>query len=667
MALGTLSIDIEARLARLEQGLEGAVRTNERMARSVEKAWADTGARVQTAFAAITAGLSAGAFLAFSRQLIDGVDKLNDLADATGSSVEKLSGLEDVARRTGASLDTVGDILVKFNKTLADAKPGSDAERALQALGLRAAELRRLDPSDALKAAADALAGFADDGNKARLVQELFGKSVKEAAPFLKDLADRLELVPTVTAEAAKRAEDFNKQLASLSKSAEDFGRATSTYALPALTAYLDKLNELARNPLSLDAIFGVLGTAAANTAPAKLLGLVNEQLDRMQLGAADASKEMERLQNLITGLENVQARDPGNGANNRRLDNLRAQLRAMQASAPTARETSARDLFGWGARGAPSLPDLAGGGMAKAAEAARHFEDYAMTVRAGLGKMAEDTNTVKLARLNEQLRVLGELAAAGLDPQIVREIQTALEGLATVEIPQDQIDRLDAINRLLSQTPTGQIESLRAMEEALAQAFSEGRIANLEKYNEAMAELEERVRKVQEQMDPAMKKQKDWAKGIEDTVLGGVGDTALAVLKGDFDKIDDLWVDLLQRMVAKAIEVDVGNAIFGRNDPGGLSQLFGLGNLFGGFFADGGTLGAGKWGIAGEKGPELIKGPAQVVPLRGAGGPQVDASVGTLNVGGGLSRGEVQAMINRGLAEQTRRLNRAMQQGLLG
>jgi outer membrane murein-binding lipoprotein Lpp len=33
--------------------------------------------------------------------------------------------------------------------------------------------------------------------------------------------------------------------------------------------------------------------------------------------------------------------------------------------------------------------------------------------------------------------------------------------------------------------------------------------------------------------------------------------------------------------------------------------------------FAEGGILGAGQWGIAGESGPELIRGPAQVVPQK--------------------------------------------------
>jgi lambda family phage tail tape measure protein len=42
--------------------------------------------------------------------------------------------------------------------------------------------------------------------------------------------------------------------------------------------------------------------------------------------------------------------------------------------------------------------------------------------------------------------------------------------------------------------------------------------------------------------------------------------------------------------------------------------------DFFGGFFANGGTLGAGRWGIAGERGPELITGPATITPM-GAGG----------------------------------------------
>lgn len=45
--------------------------------------------------------------------------------------------------------------------------------------------------------------------------------------------------------------------------------------------------------------------------------------------------------------------------------------------------------------------------------------------------------------------------------------------------------------------------------------------------------------------------------------------------------------------------------------------------DFFGGFFANGGTLGAGKWGVVGERGPEIISGPATITPMNGMGGQQ--------------------------------------------
>ena len=50
----------------------------------------------------------------------------------------------------------------------------------------------------------------------------------------------------------------------------------------------------------------------------------------------------------------------------------------------------------------------------------------------------------------------------------------------------------------------------------------------------------------------------------------------------------------------------------------GGSGLLSGLGGLlsgFKGFFAEGGTLGAGEWGFAGEKGTEPVVGPSTILP----------------------------------------------------
>lgn len=81
----------------------------------------------------------------------------------------------------------------------------------------------------------------------------------------------------------------------------------------------------------------------------------------------------------------------------------------------------------------------------------------------------------------------------------------------------------------------------------------------------------------------------------------------------------------VLDRFLQTLIEATMQASLLGKgplagifgDGGGGLPFLGGLGSLFGGFFANGGNLGAGKWGIAGENGPEIIKGPATVVPMR--------------------------------------------------
>ena len=196
------------------------------------------------AIASALAGLTVGTVVGFVRSVNDGVDALNDIKDATGSTIENISALEDVALRAGASMDVVSSAMVKFNQVLGDAKPGSAQEMALKAIGLSAEELRRLDPAEALRQTAVALSQYADDGNKARLVQELFGKSIKETAPFLNDLAEKGKLVGTVTAEQAAEAEKFNKQLAEIDKNAMDLARDFGGPFISSLNEVIKKFKE---------------------------------------------------------------------------------------------------------------------------------------------------------------------------------------------------------------------------------------------------------------------------------------------------------------------------------------------------------------------------------------------------------------------------------------
>ena len=60
------------------------------------------------------------------------------------------------------------------------------------------------------------------------------------------------------------------------------------------------------------------------------------------------------------------------------------------------------------------------------------------------------------------------------------------------------------------------------------------------------------------------------------------------------------------------------GSTASGGGIGGGGGILSGISDLFSGFFANGGMIPQGRFGIAGEAGPELIGGPASVTPMSG-------------------------------------------------
>lgn len=281
--------------------------------------------------------LSIGAFASFVKGTVNGIDALNDMADATGASIENLSALELMAGRTGTSFDTVGSALVKFNQTLQSATPGSAAEQSLKQIGLSVTELKRLDPAEALRVTAVALNGFADDGDKARLVQELFGKSVREVAPLLKDLAEQGKLVGPVTKQMADEADKFNKNLAELETNLKNVGRA-----------------------MTADLVTGINKAAQAFKESGLLAGL------QTLLTGDDEYKNNKRLVELTNELlyaENAlsksRARDAEFG--DKSLATVAAEKRLAAIKAELATVQSMRQVLEGGATG--GAPAAAGGG----------------------------------------------------------------------------------------------------------------------------------------------------------------------------------------------------------------------------------------------------------------------------------------------------------------
>lgn len=249
-------------------------------------------AGVSSSLAGLASAFTVGAFVSFVKSVNDGVDALNDIKDATGASIENISALEDIAKRTGTSLDTVGSALVKLNQSLNGAKPGSDTEKALTAIGLSVKDLKNLDPAEAFRRIAVELNKFADDGNKARLSQELFGKSLKEVAPLLKDVAESGALVATVTTEQAEAAERLNKQFFNLQANVGTASRALVSQLVPSLSVMAD---EFSRADASGSSLAKTLGESLA-------IGL--DGMVRVGAGAAFVFKTIGReIGGVVAGL----------------------------------------------------------------------------------------------------------------------------------------------------------------------------------------------------------------------------------------------------------------------------------------------------------------------------------------------------------------------------
>lgn len=551
MALATLSVDLVAKIAKFEQDLGKLARTAEQRADQMSKAFAG----VAGALGALGVGLSAGAAFAWIKNVIDGLDAMNDLRDATGASIENISALEDVARRTGTGFDTVSTSLVKFNQALSTAKPGSDAAAAFDLLNLKVGELKSLDPAEALLRVATALASFADDGNKARITQELFGKSLKEVAPFLKDLAEAGKLNATVTTKQAEEAEKFNKELFNLQKNAADGARALAGPLVEGINAVIEKFRQARKEKTGLfDSINGIVARDRAKSDAMFTgswyvgnagRGSVNPEAVRPSVGSLpDPKKPVSTSQSEAE----------------RYLEQLQKQLEKTQDL--TVIEQVLTDIEKGRISGlTPAIQ--------KQLEATAHLIDA----------------------MHFQVAAEKELAAA-------QEERIKIGRQAAIDQGVDNSAYQENLKRLLDATPTAQLEKAREDMILLTQEFEAGRLSESQYLEAVSARADITAEKLEKTKSIAEELGLSFSSAFEDAIVGGknLGD----ILKG-------LEQDILRIVTRKAITEPLGNAISGAiggsGGIGGLASKF-FGSLFsfdgGGFTGNGSRLGGvdGKGGF---------------------------------------------------------------------
>src|SRR3990167_4610807 len=244
MAFASLTIDLNARLAKFETDLGKAAQISQRHAQQMQRAFS----RVGSTLAALGAGISFGAAIAGIRNLVDGAAKLDDLAEKTGASVEELSKLEQVVRIGGHQMEVAETAMIRLTKAIHGGdEEAKGAGKALAVLGLNAEELRKKDTAEALRIVAESLNQYADGAGKTALAVDLFGRSGAQALPLLKDLATEQGIAVRVTAEQAAEAEELQKSLGRLGNQIRGVAQAFTLDMLPALERFIARIVEARR------------------------------------------------------------------------------------------------------------------------------------------------------------------------------------------------------------------------------------------------------------------------------------------------------------------------------------------------------------------------------------------------------------------------------------
>lgn len=226
-SVGTISIDLEARLAKLESQMDRAARVVDAAAKRMEQAQAQA-ARVSeqswtSAAAKITAAAAAmgGALLVAAQRAVAHADEMGKAARSAGIAVEQYSALAYAAERAGVSQDQLAASMRAFNRAIAEAQRGEGPARLFAALGVQVSGRSQLD---VLRDLADALQRVRDPAQRAEAAMRLFGRAGTDLLPMLDQGSAGLdemmrrarELGVVVSTDAAASAERLRDALGDL-------------------------------------------------------------------------------------------------------------------------------------------------------------------------------------------------------------------------------------------------------------------------------------------------------------------------------------------------------------------------------------------------------------------------------------------------------------------
>ena len=279
-SLGTLTLDLVAKIGGFQAGLSSAEKEAAKRAKAIEGVFDKAAVGVGVAFG-VMASAAIAAFSAINRG-VDFAAGFQDLSEEVGAAAEDIASFSVALATAGVDVTSFAAASIKLTKSLVGVDDESKAAgAALAALGINIADFKKLDPAAQYEAVGKALAGYADGAEKTAVAVALFGKSGAEQLKVFKALEEQGGRTKILTAEQIAQADSLRDAQAKLTAELQLYIAAISTQFIGPMNILIGLLNDAAKEMLGLGSASTTLGNnkgleAFAENAGRALAGVID-------------------------------------------------------------------------------------------------------------------------------------------------------------------------------------------------------------------------------------------------------------------------------------------------------------------------------------------------------------------------------------------------------
>jgi hypothetical protein len=198
------------------------------------KAMEDRAQGINSIFARFLPLLGAASIVSFGKNIIDAADNMNDLAQRTGISIDRIAAWDLATKQSGTSIEALTTALGKGSKFLVEHADD------LKKLGINAKTSEEL-----IFQLSDVISNMpADDPRRTAIAMQVLGKSAGELIPLLAQGSEELRKMVAQGAELAKVYKELGPEADEFNDNLELAKLRTEVLAARALTPFIKRLND---------------------------------------------------------------------------------------------------------------------------------------------------------------------------------------------------------------------------------------------------------------------------------------------------------------------------------------------------------------------------------------------------------------------------------------